>query len=152
MTQIQQIGANGGLVHAAIGGIPGNDFKDILGLLEVSGLGIVNDVAMVRGSGGGFFKGYSGPGFLSVSDGTIKLYYTTYCELVNAIGGFANFNSTEFTLSVWTEYPDNSNPKLTHIFKKCRIKSAPLSMNTQQVENLEVDLEITAISVDIKVG
>ena len=152
MANIQQVGANGGLVHVAISGLSGNDFKDILGIEEISGGGIVNDVAMVRGSGGGFFKGYSGPGFLSVSDITLKLWYTTYCELVDAIGGFDKFNTTEVTITAWTTYPDNSNPTLKHTFKKCRPTSAPVSLNTQQVDNFTVDVTFKVVSVEFSKG
>lgn len=149
---IKQYGANGGMVRAAITGIPGFEHKTIQGIEDISGGSITVELGMVRGAGGGFFKDYSGEGFLSVEDITLKLWWTTYCDLITAMGGYDQINKKECTISVWTEYPNGSEPTLKHNYTKCRMISAPVTMSTSQVENILVDVTFKVLEVKLIVG
>lgn len=154
MTQIKTLATNGSSLRVTISNIAGFQGKKITGIENIDGGGIVNELAMARGAGGGFNKDFTGEGFLSVSPITLKLWYTTFCEYIQAIGGYDNYNTSraECTIDVYTTFPGNTNPTLHQVFKRCRPTGSPMSFGTSQVENILVDVTFQPLTLTQTVG
>ena len=78
---LQEVGCDGGLISVSVTGFS----KNIIGIESVT-YGFEKEQSKVRGSGGGFHRGYAGPGFKAASDGSISLWQNTFQELVNKAG------------------------------------------------------------------
>lgn len=144
----EEVGLNGATISGYLSIFSGK--KKIVGIENFSGFGIVNDVGQVRGVGGGRFKGYSGPGFKSVSDGTLTIWHSTWLELVRQYTNEELLTDQEFDVIIKIELV--GQPVVTHTLSNCRILTAPYELNTQSVDNFQVAVGIRALNIVTKVG
>ena len=142
---LTEIGCDAGVITVQITGYK----KDIIGVEKVT-YGVEHIQSKTRGAGGGWHRGYAGPGQKQATDGTLTLWHNTYNDWLSAVGGESNFLDLEFNVTIITVQANN--PTIKTKLKSCRPLTAASSHDMQSTDNMLVEFSFSIIRVETTVG
>jgi hypothetical protein len=142
---LQEIGCDGGLISVQVTGFK----KNIIGIESVT-FGFEKEQTKVRGSGGGWHRGYAGPGFKVASDGSMSLWHNTFQDWVALAGGEDAFLDLEFDVTIITQQADN--PTIKTVLKQCRPLNMASTITTNSPDNILCEFSFSVVRIETTVG